>query len=64
MVFERTGAYQVLTASGSDPTPSGEVTINCEAADGAVPQSFRWLRVGETVTPDMYLARQNLWRYS
>ena len=50
-----TAAHQALTASGADPTPLGEVTINCEADDGAVPQSFRWLKIGEAATPDMYL---------
>lgn len=50
-----TAAHRTLGDSGADPTPLGEVTINCEAADGVVPQSFRWLKIGEAATPDMYL---------
>lgn len=50
-----TVAHRTLGDSGADPTPLGEVTINCEAADGVVPQSFRWLKIGEAATPDMYL---------
>ena len=48
-------AHAALTAAGAAPTPLGEVTINCEAPDGVLPQSFRWLRIGESATPDMYL---------
>lgn len=50
-----TAAHAALSASGADPTPLNEVTINCEAPDGDVPQSFRWLKIGEAATPDMYL---------
>ena len=52
---EVTAAHGALTASGADPTPLGEVTINCEADDGVVPQSSRWLKIGDAATPDMYL---------
>ncbi len=48
-------AHDALSRQGADPTPLNEVTINCEAPDGVVPQSFRWLKIGEAATPDMYL---------
>ncbi len=50
-----TAAHAALAAIGAAPTPLGEVTINCEAPDGIVPQSFRWLKIGESATPDMYV---------
>jgi hypothetical protein len=50
-----TAAHRDLEAGGFAPTPLGEVTINCEAAEGVLLQQFRWLRVGEAATPDMYL---------
>jgi catechol 2,3-dioxygenase-like lactoylglutathione lyase family enzyme len=50
-----TKAHALLTAANCEPTALGELTILCEAPGGVLPQSFRWTRVGEVATPDMYL---------
>ncbi len=50
-----TAAHAALSTLGANPTPLNEVTINCEAPSGDLPQSFRWLKIGEAATPDMYL---------
>ena len=50
-----TSAHAALSTLGANPTPLNEVTINCEAPWGDLPQSFRWLKIGEAATPDMYL---------
>ena len=50
-----TRAHALLTNAGCDPTPLNEMTINCEAPGGVLPQAFRWLRIGDAATPGMYL---------
>ena len=50
-----TAAHAALSTLGANPTPLSEVTINCEAPSGDLPQSSRWHKIGGAATPDMYL---------